>query len=357
LVEQVPDPNNPSRGADREATPEPDTPEALTPLQEARRQLRRAERLIEEGKRAKRRFARQQEEITALQTRLAKVERGDTQGGIQPENIVWIFGAGRTGSSWLAFMMEALPGHSRWNEPLVGHLFGYTYHVRAPARANDPTDRHFILGTDRPTWRNSIRSFVLEGAGARFPERADGGYLVIKEPHGSLGAPLLMEALPESRMIFLVRDPRDAVASALDAHREDSWAHRRVERQRSTPDEDPDTYVQSRSEGYLSDIQHVKQAYEAHEGRKVLVRYEDLRADTFAEMKRIYSELAIPVDEGDLAEAVGKHDWSNVPEEQKGPGKIRRKAAPGSFREDLTPEQVEVVEDVCAPILREFYER
>ena len=71
-------------------------------------------------------MARQQEEIVALQTRLAKMEAGDTEEGIKPESIVWIFGSGRTGSSWLAFMMGALPEHSRWTEPLVGYLFGHT---------------------------------------------------------------------------------------------------------------------------------------------------------------------------------------------------------------------------------------
>src|SRR3712207_8124301 len=41
---------------------------------------------------------------------------------------------------------------------------------------------------------------------ARFPEVAEKrGYLVIKEPHGTQGAPLLMQALPESRMILLDR--------------------------------------------------------------------------------------------------------------------------------------------------------
>ena len=350
------DPTNPHKEVDDDLRPPPAEPvEALTPLQEARRRLRRAERKIEEGKQARRKAARLQEEVIALQDRLARIEAGDTEGGIKPENIVWIVGAGRTGSSWLAFMMESLPEHSRWNEPLVGYLFGHTYYERAEARAEDPTDRHFILGTDRPTWLRSIRSFVLDGANARFPERIDGGYLVIKEPHGSLGVPLLMEALPESRMVFLVRDPRDAVASALDAHREGSWVHRRVERKKAAPDEDPDAYVQSRSEAYLRYIQHVKQTFEAHEGRKALVRYEDLRADTLGTMKRMYSGLSIPVDEGKLAEAVDKHDWDNIPEEQKGPGKIRRKATPGSFGEDLTPTQVEIVERECAPILQEFY--
>jgi hypothetical protein len=321
-----------------------------TPHQKARQQLKLA-------KLANRKLARQQEEIAALQLRLARKGAGDADGGVRPENVVWIFGSGRTGSSWLSFMMRDLPDHTRWNEPLVGYLFGHTYYEWFRHRADDLTDRNFILGSDRHTWLNSIRRFVLDGATARFPERIDNGYLVIKEPHGSVGAPLLMEALPESRMIFLVRDPRDTVASALDAHRGGSWANRRVERKKPTAEEQSESLVgvKDRAQTYLRDMEAVKRAYEAHGGRKVLVRYEDLRADTLGTMRRIYSALEIPVDEAELAKSVEKHAWENIPESQKGPGKIRRKARPGGWREDLTAGQVEIVERITAPLLDEFY--
>ena len=43
-------------------------------------------------------------------TRGALVERtrtdGHSAGGVAPENMIWIFGTGRTGSTWLAAMME-----------------------------------------------------------------------------------------------------------------------------------------------------------------------------------------------------------------------------------------------------------
>ncbi len=300
-------------------------------------------------------MARHQEEIDALRLRLARRKAGGEDGNIKPENIVWVFGSGRTGSSWLAFMMGSLPEHSRWNEPLVGYLFGHTYYERAGHRKDDPTDRHFILGGDRRTWLTSVRDLVLDGATARFPQRAQSGYLVIKEPHGSIGAPLLMEALPESRMIFLVRDPRDVVASALDAHKEGSWAYRRMERKRSSADEAPDVFVEARASRYLTDVEQVKRAYEAHEGPKILVRYEELRADPLGTMKHIYSALKIPVREEELARAVDKYSWENIPEKEKGEGKIRRKASPGGWRKDLTPEQVETVERIAAPLLEEFY--
>lgn len=323
-----------------------------TPHQKARQQLKLA-------KLANRKLARQQEEIAALQLRLARKGAGDADGGVRPENVVWIFGSGRTGSSWLSFMMRDLPDHTRWNEPLVGYLFGHTYYEWFRHRADDLTDRNFILGSDRHTWLNSIRRFVLDGATARFPERIDNGYLVIKEPHGSVGAPLLMEALPESRMILLIRDPRDVAASGLDATREGSWLHTWADKGRwkkdALADRNPNALVKMRSNKYLSQVGAARRAYEAHRGRKVLVRYEELISDTLGTMRRLYSALDIPIDEEELSRAIEKHSWESIPEEQKGEGKFYRKATPGGWREDLSEEQARIVERITAPLLEEFY--
>ena len=141
---------------------------------------------------------------------------------IKPENIVWIFGNAKTGSTWLSWMMEELEGHAVWREPYVGQLFGRIYHSWVGEKHFE--SKHFILGgPQKKSWLDSLRTFVLSEARARFPEVANGGYLVVKEPNGSIGAPLLMEALPESRMIFLIRDPRDVAASHVDSSRKGSY--------------------------------------------------------------------------------------------------------------------------------------
>jgi hypothetical protein len=69
----------------------------------------------------------------------------------------------------------------------------------------------------------------------------------------------------------------------------------------------------------------------------------------------MYEELGIAVDPGELARAVEQHAWENIPEEKKGEGKFYRKASPGSWTEDLTPRQVEIVEEETASLLEEFY--
>ncbi len=127
------------------------------------------------------------------------------------------------------------------------------------------------------------------------------------------------------------------------------------EKELSLAESRPDAFVAGQANRYLRDVGNAKQAYESHKGYKILVRYEELRADTLGTMRRIYSTLGIPVEEKALARVVEKHAWESVPEEEKGEGKFYRKAKPGGWREDLTPKQVEIIESITAPLLKEFY--
>ena len=119
--------------------------------------------------------------------------------------------------------------------------------------------------------------------------------------------------------------------------------------------DDPDAFAQKRAVRYLEGMGKAKEAYDAHEGPKVLIRYEELRSDTLGTMKRMYSSLGIEVDEEELGRVIEKHSWENIPEEEKGEGKFYRNPTPGGWREDLTPEQAETIERITAPLLKELY--
>jgi hypothetical protein len=299
------------------------------------------------------RLVEREREIAGLRERLA-VPRA---GGIDPGNVVWIFCSNRSGSTWLSSMMGEIEGHEVWNEPLVGKLFGELYYVGAEGHQKV---KQYILGDYyKGSWLDSIQAFVLSEAGTRFPGVAEKGYLIIKEPNGSIGAPLLAEAMPASRVIFLVRDPRDVAASGLDAARKGSWQYENAAdrgwKREALADNQPDVWVRRRAQNYVRHAGKAREAYEAHKGPKALLRYEELRDDTLGTMERLYSTLGIEVGTEDLLRAVEKHSWENIPEEDKGQGKFYRKATPGSWREDLTPDQVEIVEQVSAPLLKEFY--
>jgi hypothetical protein len=273
---------------------------------------------------------------------------------------VWLFAFPRSGTTWLGSMMADIADHEMWDEPYVGALFGEFY-----LRHNgDNQTRPFILAPHyREVWLRSLRSLILESARARFPRLgAQRRLLVIKEPHGCMGAPLLSEALPESRMILLLRDPRDVIASNLDSQRSGSWTARDPrwkgkKKPLTAADRNPERFVTYFARDYMRDIRMARRAYDAHPGPKALLKYEDLRLDPTTVMLGMYSQLGVPVQDEDLAVVIERHAWSNIPKDQTGPGQFHRKAEPGAWTEDLTEEQARIVEDATQPILDTFYSR
>src|SRR5215213_9977414 len=301
-------------------------------------------------------FRRGMKSVTVRSTQSLAARRAGYEAGVNPANITWIFCVGRSGSTWLSDMMGELSGHKIWTEPGIGQLFGEFY-AKTPKRKRESAN--FIMGTPtRKAWISSIRNFVLIGARHAFPLLRPEHHLIIKDLGGGVGAPLLMEALPESRMILLVRDPRDIVASWRAAASDGSWKRqnqRAGSKRGALAEKRPDAAVRKLARKCLNNLQMAKQAYDDHQGPKTLVLYERLRGDTLGTMKGMYSDLGIEIDEAQLARAVEKHAWENIPKELKGGGKFFRKASPGGWREDLTPKQAEMVERITVPILDEFY--
>ena len=168
---------------------------------------------------------------------------------------------------------------------------------------------------------------------------------------------MLMAALPQSRMVLLVRDPRDFAASVLDATRKGGWMQEGMDewaRRDLDTEKDVQRYLKGLSRQYVRQMGNGKKAFDEHNGLKILVKYDALRTNTLDTMRELCTALELPVDEQKLAEVVDKHSFENIPQRERGEGKFYRKAISGGWKEDLTAEQAQIVEDITAPLIEEF---
>lgn len=275
---------------------------------------------------------------------------GESQGqpnsspnGISQQDVAWILSAGRTGSSWLAAMMEDAFGLTQWFEPRIGNFFDEKW-------MKSQGGKGFVFHRDHEgEWLPAVRSFILTAASTRF--HADS--LVIKETGGSMNAGVLLRALPESKVVLLSRDPRDVCASWQDAYSEGGWRDvqsRKGGRGNPLERQGPDEHVRRRAENYARIMEPALAAFEAHEGQKVFISYEELVEDAAEGLTRIADSLGYPTEK--VGEVASAHAFENMPAEKQGAGQFYRKGKAGTYSEDLTQEQVETVEKVCGPLMQ-----
>src|SRR5688500_20160854 len=84
---------------------------------------------------------------------------------LRADRLVWIFGTGRSGSTWLGSMMGDMAGGRLWNEPLVGKLFG-DFH--SDARPKSLRSKNFVMAEAH---RSEERRVGKECRGRGAPER------------------------------------------------------------------------------------------------------------------------------------------------------------------------------------------
>jgi hypothetical protein len=285
--------------------------------------------------------------------------------------LVWVFGSPRTGTTWLLHLLGSHPGVATMDEPGIGmHLaLSAPETLGVPAsgfrpdqmRINDSRsgdDDYFFAARYTEVWLPSVRALLVERMTAQLAgQNGDTELLLIKEPNGSLGADLIMRALPASRLLWVLRDGRDVIDSQLDAARKGSWLSNFGGGMEATPGERL-RFLEDRAYLWVARTRAVQRAYDAHEPTlRHVVRYERLLGETEADLRRILAWLDVaPPD--DLAGVVQRLSFDAVPESQRGPGRFARAASPGLWRENLTAEEQQAVTQIMAPTLESIgYER
>jgi sulfotransferase family protein len=293
-------------------------------------------------------------------------------GAVSVESrLAWILGSPRSGSTWLLGLLKAGPGVVAIDEPAIGfHLappvssvVGLRPERVAPEqfRLNDlraDSGDYFFARRHAAVWQPLLRDLILGRLEAQIADetrgRATNPICVLKEPHGTIGADILMATLPASRMILLLRDGRDVVDSELAAATSGSWAMSALEGY-APADDDRLGYVRDRAHAWLARTLVAERAFEAHaESLRMRIRYEDLLEDPEGILGSLSEWLGLGLAPDRIREAVRETDFDALDPSVRGPGRFARAARPGLWRESLSAEEQAVLTEILGPKLTEL---
>jgi sulfotransferase family protein len=288
-----------------------------------------------------------------------------------PGRLAWIFGSSRSGSSWLLRMLSSLERVIPIDDPHIGHHLGVWRPIPlAWATAKEPPklgtladykrEKRDYLFSDRyrDVWLPQLRDLIS----ARFEAQAGdqiaeaGGVenpiVVVKEP-GSHAADTIMDLFPDSSLIFLLRDGRDVVDSWLDAYQDGSWAT--DEGAYGLDEAGRPALIRWQSSVWLHRTEVVEETYARTDpGRRVLIRYEEMRADPVNALERICALLGVDADEEELRRIASDNEYSRIPDSRKGAGREVRRAQPGGWASHMSRDEIVAMHEILAEKLREL---
>ena len=258
------------------------------------------------------------------------------------------------------------------DEPLFGiHAAPYIENRLAPTpgftspnfttNAENAGRPDYCLSTEyEEAWRPPLRALIVSRVRAQTDRVVrDRGVAdpiaVLKEPNSSHAAELLLSLVPESRLIFLVRDGRDVIDSLLDAFEGDTWWTRSYGSFGEQGERWRLGMIRHQARFWLHRTEAVQRAFAAHAvDRRFLVRYEELLAspvETFAELAHW---IGLPMTEGRAREVVAHQAFSRIPSDGRGSGKPLRAAEPGLWRENMSSAEQRLVNELLGEKLEQL---
>jgi len=262
------------------------------------------------------------------------------------ENLVWVLGSTRSGSTWVATQLLNHQDAISWNEPNITRLFKI---VRDQHTTGGNRFNYFFSPQHKNSWVPLVRKLILKRTFSQV--RTLSKKIIVKEPE-SAAADLLMETIPNSKLIFLVRDGRDVVDSWIDAHNKDSW---NINRKPLRTEEARSKKIKEYSNYWKDLTKDVLIAYQNHNPKlRLLIKYEDLRKDTLSKLKQIYEFLNIDASEEEIKKIVDRYSFEKIPSSQKGKGKFYRSASPGSWKDNLSEQEKDLMNSILEEPLKKM---
>jgi hypothetical protein len=291
----------------------------------------------------------------------------DRSAEAAPYGKVFVVGCGRSGTSWVQDIIAESPcvatnQESHAYESLFAPLLKAG--VRRPAGWVKALQR-FDLSWREQRWvgiywwvtRPQLVQIMREVVGRRDLDDEAGAHLAVrrvfdtwfaahrgeadrlleKTPGHVAFADRILDALPESKVVEVVRDGRDVCVSLEKQALTLRWPPTRRE----------DQIRLWRRAVERGDRLHADGRWA---GRVLRVRYEDLHADPVHEVLRLYDFLGLPVDEPGAATIVERTSITRFGDRTD--GRHRRKGAVGDRRSALSVDDVALIEREAGELLR-----
>jgi len=274
------------------------------------------------------------------------------------KNIVWVLGSPRGGTTWvgtqlLSYNTNIIDEFSI--SPHIGSLFNTRQGQSSRYIDFKQKDSQFYIFAKQYTeiWSYYLRKLILNRIFAQFPDATE-KITVIKEPD-VIGIPdVISKCLPNSKIIFLIRDGRDVIDSSIAARGKEGFMAKKGLKQLHEIDERLN-FIKRRSGLWVEMVQNMLNIYEKHSKDKMYkVRYEDILKNPNQITKQFYNFIGIKISEDKINKIVEKYAFENIPEKLRGEGKFYRSASPGKWREHLNEEERDAMNKIMNETLRKL---
>ena len=274
-----------------------------------------------------------------------------------------VYGTTRSGKTWLGKEILQRDDVRFLDEPLLGahlgsffdnpqihwNLLNENYAADFTRIIDRQRDDMFFSAKYEKNWKENLRILLLSRIAEQF---GFSGYenIIVKAPNESHASDILMKCLPESRLIFLIRDGRDVIDSRQGKFHNPRGGQRMPE----TPEERRFRIAHFAKMWNIM-ISITKKAFEQHNPRlRLLVKYEDLRLQPINEISKIFNFLNWTTTKNEIIKTAEKTKFENIPEDERGEDKNKRKAQLGAYKEYLTSEEIQIVNKIMKENLDEF---
>lgn len=252
----------------------------------------------------------------------------------QGNNMVFIVGCPRSGTTWL---QKLLASHPKVHSGPESHLFEwYLGPLIRHWNRELLLDQHRSVGLKFYFQENGfkaiLRNFMLQLLVPMASQLKESELFVEKTPDHGFWMHEISEVLPNSRFIHIIRDGRDVVASLLAASRGwgSSWAPKNS---------------RAAARKWTESVRTIHETGRTLPRERFLqVRYEELWNDSQGSLSTVTKFLGLDWDEVSITEAIRRNDARTIIENREGRSDGRgtkpsnefiRRAYPGGWKRDL----------------------